>query len=280
MATQPVIMSNPISRLTERLDLESNGPHSFVGGAGPGGEGFMGRLYGGLVAAQAYVAAARSVDVGPIHSLHVYFLRPGRSALPIHYEVEAIKQGRRFQTRQVRATQDDQLIFQMMASFSADGAGVEHQDSMPEVQEPETLPNRDQARGKPGWEEQPIDLRTNDPAGDLEAPDHWIWMRPTQPLVADPVLHTAVLIFATDRALVRTAALPHRDAGEFAGASLDHSIWFHSPVEFDDWHLHTMHSPVARHERGLVLGAIYRADGTRVATTAQEGAIRFAAREP
>ena len=32
---------------------------------------------------------------------------------------------------------------------------------------------------------------------------------------------------------------------------------------------------VARHERGLTLGAIYAADGLRVATTAQEGSLRF-----
>ena len=178
-------MSNPIDRLIARLNLESKGPRSFVGGSGPGGRGFQNRLFGGLVAAQAYVAAARTVDVGPIHSLHLYFLRPGRSSLPIHYEVEDIKQGKRFQTRQVRAIQDDQLIFQMMASFSANSAGVEHQDPMPQVPRPETLSNRDQARGKPGWDEQPIDLRTDDPAGDREAPDHWIWMRPMQPILPD-----------------------------------------------------------------------------------------------
>ena len=84
-------MLNPIERLIARLQLEPAGSHTFLGGAGKGGQGFKGRLYGGLVAAQAYVAAARTVDVGPIHSLHAYFLRPGRSSLPIRYEVEAIK---------------------------------------------------------------------------------------------------------------------------------------------------------------------------------------------
>jgi len=268
-------MPNPIERLLARLDLEEEGSRCFIGGSGPGGTGFKDRLYGGLVAAQAYVAAARTVDVGPIHSLHLYFLRPGRASLPIRYEVEDIKQGRRFQARQVRAVQDDQVIFQMMASFSENQPGVEHQDAMPDMPAADTLPNRDQARGKSGWDQQPIDLRTDDPDGHGDDPDHWIWMRPMQPLVDDPILHTAALVFATDRAFIRTVSLPHKDAGEFAGASLDHTIWFHAPIDFNDWHLHAMHSPVARHERGLVFGAIYRADGTRVATTAQEGAIRF-----
>ena len=267
--------THSIDRLIARLSLESVGPRSFIGGAGPGGQGLKGRLYGGLVAAQAYVAAARTATVGPVHSLHLYFLRPGRSSLPIQYEVETIKQGRNFEARQVRATQDGGVIFQMMASFTDNHEGVSHQDAMPNVPAPDTLPNRDQARGKRGWQEQPIDLRTDNPSGERESPDHWIWMRPMQPLVADPVMHTAALVFATDRAFIRTAALPHKTAGDFAGASLDHTIWFHEQIDFTDWHLHAMHSPVARHARGLVFGAIYGANGSRVATTAQEGAMRF-----
>lgn len=264
-----------IERLIERLDLEAAGTDSFLGGAGPGGRGYRERLYGGLVAAQAYVAAARTVAVGPVHSLHVYFLRPGESSLPIRYEVERIKQGKRFEAREVRAYQGEKRILQMLASFTDNGPGVEHHDPMPEVPRPESLPNRDQARGKPGWQEHPIDIRTDDPRGERAAPDYWIWMRPMQPLPRDPIVHTAVLVFATDRALVRTAAMPHPDAGEFTGASLDHAIWFHGAIDFSDWHLHAMHSPAARHARGLVLGSIYGSDGRRVASTAQEGAIRF-----
>ena len=268
-------MSDQIRRLVARLDLESAGADEFVGGAGPGGRGYRERLYGGLVASQAYVAAARTVDVGPVHSLHLYFLRPGESARDIRYEVDPIKQGRNFQVREVRAFQGDKRIFQMMASFSRNIANVEHQDPMPEVPGPESLPNRDEARGKPDWQEHPIDLRTDDPNGERDDPDSWVWMRPTQPIPNDPILQTAVLIFATDRTLMRTAALPHKAAGEFTGASLDHTIWFHDEIDFSDWHLHAMHSPEERHQRGLSFGAIYRQDGQRIATTAQEGALRF-----
>lgn len=276
--SDPHTARNPTARLLERLDLDQDGSHSFIGGSGPAGTGAPDRLFGGLVAAQAYVAAARTANVGPIHSLHLYFLRPGRASVPIRYEVEDLKQGRRFEARQVRAMQGDQVIFQMMASFSDNSPGVEHHDAMPDVPPAETLANRDQARGKTGWQQQPIDLRTDDPAGARHDPDHWIWMRPMQPIVGDVVARTAALIFATDRAFLGTVALPHRGAGEFAGASLDHTIWFHEAIDFADWHLHAMHSPVARHERGLVFGAIHRPDGTRVATTAQEGSVRFTER--
>lgn len=269
-------MSDQVHRLINRLDLAQTAPDEFAGGSGPGGKGFRERLYGGLVAAQAYVAAARTTDVGPVHSMHLYFLRPGEAGKPIRYETERIKQGRNFQVREVRAFQDDRRIFQMMASFSSNPAGVAHQDPMPDVAEPEVLPNRDQVRNRPGWEEQPIDLRTDDPLGERPEPDHWVWLRPRQPVPADPVLHTAVLVFATDRVFMRTAALPHiPTAGELTGASLDHAIWFHDTIDVNDWHLHSMHSPVARHQRGLNFGAIYSRHGRRIATTAQEGALRF-----
>ncbi len=268
-------MSDQIERLIARLDLETAAADEFVGSAGPGGRGYRERLYGGLVASQAYVAAARTADVGPIHSLHLYFLRPGESERPIRYEVDRIKQGRNFQVREVRAFQGEKRIFQMLASFTANVPGVEHQDPMPEVPAPEALPNRDRVRDKPGWEEQPIDCRTDDPTGERSDPNYWIWMRPMQPLPDDPVLHTAALVFASDRAFLSTPALPHKDAGEFTGASLDHTIWFHDVVDFNEWHLHAMHSPAARHERGLALGSIYRRNGRRVASSAQEGALRF-----
>lgn len=269
-------MSDQIPRLLNRLDLEQTAADEFVGGSGPGGKGFRERLYGGLVAAQAYVAAARTVPDRPVHSLHLYFLRPGETGRPIRYEVERIKQGRNFAVREVRAMQGDKRIFQMMASFTTNPPGAEHSDTVPVVAPPEELPNRDEVRGRPGWQEQPIDIRTDDPHGHGTEPQHWVWMRPKQPLPADPVTHTAVLVFATDRVFMRTAALPHIPSrGELTGASLDHTIWFHEPIDFDEWHLHVMHSPVARHERGLTLGAIHRRDGRRVASTAQEGSLRF-----
>ena len=56
--------------------------------------------------------------------------------------------------------------------------------------------------------------------------------------------------------------------------SLDHALWIHAPVRFDDWHLYASESPVARSARGLVLGAIYSRHGERIASVAQEGLIR------
>ena len=50
------------------------------------------RVFGGQVLAQALTAAARTVAVTRVvHSLHAYFLRPGRTDTPIVYDVEAVR---------------------------------------------------------------------------------------------------------------------------------------------------------------------------------------------
>jgi acyl-CoA thioesterase-2 len=48
----------------------------------------------------------------------------------------------------------------------------------------------------------------------------------------------------------------------------------HRAPRFDDWHLYVMHSPAAHSGRPLILGALYRRDGTRVFSSAQEGLFR------
>ena len=58
------------------------------------------RVFGGQVAAQALVAAGRTVESDrPVNSLHSYFLRPGDPNVPIIYEVDRIRDGRSFTTR-------------------------------------------------------------------------------------------------------------------------------------------------------------------------------------
>jgi acyl-CoA thioesterase-2 len=270
------------AKLLARLDLPREDETVFVGGAGVGGVTDADRLFGGLVLAQATVAAARTVPDMSMHSLHAYFLRPGRPDEPIRLAVDPIKEGRNFRARMVTAGQGDDTILTMQASFSGDTPSVEHQDVMPAQPPPESLPNRDQLRGRANWRDMAIDVRLCDPLTDRAPlpPTKAVWMKPYGVLPEDPILHLALLVYATDRAFLSTAWRPHANLGELRGASLDHSLWFHDRIDFSDWHLYQMHSPAARFERGLVQGAIYNHKGQRTATAAQEGALRFRAREP
>ena len=76
-----------------------------------------GRVFGGQVIGQALSAASQTVESSRIaHSLHAYFLRPGRVDMPILYNVERIRDGKSFTTRTVNAIQNGEIIFNMSVS--------------------------------------------------------------------------------------------------------------------------------------------------------------------
>ena len=99
------------------------------------------RVFGGQVAAQALVAAGRTVDTDrPVHSLHAYFLRPGDPTIPIVYDVDRIRDGHSFTTRRVVAIQHGRAIFNLQASFQIMETGPDHSEAMPVVPAPDELP--------------------------------------------------------------------------------------------------------------------------------------------
>ena len=250
------------------------------------------RVFGGQVAGQALMAAARTVEESrPVHSLHAYFLRPGDPAVPILYQVDRISDGRSFTTRRVIGIQHGKAIFHMSASFHRAEEGFDHQDTMPDVPDPETLPTF-QERMAPyadkmgAWVRQPrpIDTRYVDPPARTRRdrrrePRQRVWFRADGPLPDDPVLHDVVVAYASDMSLLDTVFLPHRltwDSAGVSGASLDHAMWFHRPFRADEWLLYDQESPSAFGARGLARGSIFRADGALVVSVMQEGLIRVA----
>jgi acyl-CoA thioesterase-2 len=251
------------------------------------------RIFGGQVAGQALVAAGRTVPAERgVHSLHSYFLRPGDPAAEIRYAVERIRDGRSFTTRRVIAWQErkgeDVAIFALTADFHAgEQAVAEHSLPMPEVPSPESLPGTAEMVAKHGeraaWMGamgQAVDLRfLHDPfsAPPKSPPDTqtWTWMRVAGELTDDAVVHAAGLTFVSDLMLL-SAGFARLGGGwpDFLGASLDHAVWFHRPARADDWLLYETDSPAASAGRALCFGQVWAADGTHVATVAQEGLIR------
>src|SRR5947199_5952806 len=109
------------------------------------------RVFGGQVAGQALVAAARTVDPEhrSVNSLHAYFLRSGDPTIPILYDVDRIRDGKSFTTRRVVAIQHGRAIFNLSASFHIPEGGLEHQLPFPDdVAPPDSLPTF-QERMKP-----------------------------------------------------------------------------------------------------------------------------------
>jgi acyl-CoA thioesterase-2 len=250
------------------------------------------RVFGGQVAAQALVAAGRTVDPDRlVHSLHAYFLRPGDPTVPIVYEVDRIRDGQSFTTRRVVAIQHGRAIFNLQASFHIVETGPDHSAPMPDVPGPDDLPTfRERIEGSldrfgpeaTEWlvRERPIESRPVDPP-------HWlspspraaaqdVWIRANGALPDDPLVHACVVAYASDLTLLDTATLPHAIGydGHFMIASLDHAMWFHRPFRADEWLLYHQLSPSASGARGLALGHVFRRDGVIAVTVMQEGLLR------
>ena len=133
-------MTNPAEKLVDLLDLEQIEVNIFRGRSP---QESLQRVFGGQVAGQALVAAGRTTEGDrPVHSLHAYFLRPGRPGVPIVYQVERVRDGRSFTTRRVTAVQEGRTIFNLTASFHMPEEGAfEHQLPPRHLTDPESLPN-------------------------------------------------------------------------------------------------------------------------------------------
>ncbi len=250
------------------------------------------RVFGGQVAGQALIAAARTVEEPDrlVHSLHAYFLRPGDPTHPILYEVDRIRDGRSFSTRRVVAIQHGRAIFNLQASFHDHEAGPDHQIEMdPDLAPAESLPDfhtrmapfRDRL-GDWYARPRPIDLRyvDGDPLGRIDNPStsQHVWMRADGRLPDDPVLHACVVTYASDMTLLDTTLLPFGlswDDERIQMASLDHAMWFHRPFRADEWLLYQQRAISTGSARGLAGGAIFTGDGRLVVDVVQEGLIRI-----
>ena len=255
-----------------------------------------GRVFGGQVLAQGVVACGRTVRAieggadRRLHSIHAYFMRPGDDTQPITFSVERMRDGRSFSTRRVHAIQHGKPILSMSASFQTPDRGMDHQDLMPEAPDPMTVPSLaesfagiDHPGARHMAEERAIELRHIEgnlfvaPATEQVA-DQRVWMRAIGELPDDPLVHEAVLAYASDYSLLESILRRHGKDWRTPGlrvASLDHAMWFHRPARADQWLLYAQHSPSAQGGRGLGIGRMFGADGTLVATVAQEGMLRL-----
>jgi len=278
-----------VAQLVELMQLAPTGEDRFRGQSENIGTP---AVFGGQVLGQALVAASLTVPAErAVHSMHAYFLLPGEHA-PIDYTVHRARDGRSFTTRHVIAKQGGREIFEMAASFQTRDEGIDHQDAMPVAPEPQAQPSELERRvalaGRVpeqyqyrGLISHGLEVRVVD-APDLLAPapsppHSMIWMRAVAPLPDDPLVHRALLAYASDNGLLRAAMNPHGlsfFSRKLRVASLDHAMWFHRDFRFDDWLLYVIDSPSAQGARGLCRGSVFTRDGRLVASTAQEGMIR------
>lgn len=251
-------------------------------------------LFGGQVLGQALAAAYETVEPGrEAHSFHTYFLLPGDAQKPVVYDVEVVRDGRSFSARRVKAIQDGRNIFYMTASFQVPEPGMHHQQAeMPDVPPPEDVQsditfyeeNFDKI-ARPMREalsyHRPVDIRTIEAANAYQAikrpATRYIWMKARDELAPSVALHQAALAYASDYHFLSTSLQPHGIAvtnKSLRIATIDHAMWFHRPVNFNDWLLYVMESPFTGGARGLVRGQLFNQKGELVASASQEGLMR------
>ncbi|MFB8438284.1 acyl-CoA thioesterase [Streptomyces niveus] len=285
---------NALESLLDLLDLERIEEDIFRGLSRPTA---VPRVYGGQVAAQALVAAGRTVPADrSAHSLHAYFLRAGDPGAPIVYTVDRIRDGRSFTTRRVVAVQHGQPIFHLSASFQTYEDGLEHQAAMPPAPDPESLPTAAELLPRhadrfvdPSVVDRlletraAVDLRYVDAppyatAGQVREARSQVWFRTAGKLADDPLLHVCLATYVSDMTLLDSVLLAHGRggwaSGDIVGASLDHAMWFHRPFRADEWLLYDQTSPSASGGRGLGQARIYTRDGDLAISVIQEGVMR------
>lgn len=284
-------MPASIAELVSLLDLERLEEDLFRG-LQPR-ESDMVRVFGGQVAAQALMAASRSIGQGrQVHSLHAYFLLGGDPSVPIVYDVDRIRDGGSFSTRRVSARQHGEVIFYLTASFHKHEDGYDHQDVMPAVPavgEAVALPDllsTTSRRAAEHWMKEwaALDVRyvgdnraADDPAREAVPSVQRMWFRANGDLPDDPALNACVLTYISDLSLLGSSLVPHGvmlGSPAVQAASLDHAVWFHRPIRADQWLLYDQTSPSASGARGFATANIYAEDGSMVASVAQEGLIR------
>ena len=252
------------------------------------------RVFGGQVLGQALRAASYTTD-RPAHSLHAYFLYGGDINAPILYQVDRLRDGKSFVSRQVRAIQHGRTIFTAMISFAHPEEGLNYQISEPEYPVPEQV--KSEAELKKMFVEfvpenvrasfmrdRHIDIRPIDPSNPFqpqpEAPSYAHYLR-THDTIAPEIdelsLHQAIAAFYSDFTLMTTALRPHGLSylsPSLQCASIDHAMYFHKPFRVDEWMLYDMDATVSASSRGLNFGRMWQ-NGELVCSTTQEGLIRI-----
>ena len=283
-------MSQALNTLLALLNLEKIEEGLFRGQSQDLG---LRQVFGGQVVGQALYAATDTVPHERlVHSFHSYFLRPGDSQKPIVYDVEVLRDGNSFSARRVSAIQNGKPIFYMTASFQGPESGFEHQKTMPDAPAPETLPSETDIARKfehllpPVLKEKflvekPLEIRPvvfhNPLQGHVDKPARQVWLRANGTLPDDIRIHQYLLGYASDFNFLPTALQPHGVGFLEPGmqvATIDHSMWFHRPVNMNDWLLYNVESTSASSARGFVRGEFYTRDGILVASTVQEGVMR------
>ncbi len=240
-----------------------------------------GLAFGGETFGLATLAAARTCADRPVHSLHMHYMRPVPSSVPVEFVVERTRDGRRIAHRRVEVRREGRLLAQLVASFATPSEGPDFETAAfdPPVV-PETLRSEAELAREEGWEnwepgaiewrwpERPWDVPAGTPS------QYQGWARPTTPLRDDKGLRGAALAFLSDyHSHLPVARVLGRGFEPVGFSSLDIVVWLHRDLPWEDFWLATSVADIAHGGRALTRRHVHDRDGRLVATMMQEALI-------
>ena len=250
------------------------------------------RTFGGQMIAQSFVAGSRTVpEKLPPSAISAHFIAGGDPEKDLEFHVVRLRDERRFANRRVDVMQD--------------GSAAHHSDDVLPVRRSRHRAQHQTARAaRPrvgaarsdellrGYEDvvphfvnalRPIDWRyTNDPTWVMRdkgerLTHNRVWMKAEGTMPDDQVLHAAALVYASDTTVLDSIITTHGLSWGFDrifAVTMNHSVWLHRPVHFDDWVLYSTSSPVAADSRGLGTGHFFDRTGQLLATVVQQGIVK------
>lgn len=251
------------------------------------------RVFGGLLLAQALVAAGRSLEVPQLPmSMQAEFLAGVPLAAEFLWEVEPLALGRGMSTLRSSIRLGDGPVL-----FTATTRWGTVRDDLPShtvqqprrVAGPDALPElHDRFRGHTGiptwWRmSRPVDFRhVEAPAYDEPVHPAQVeqsaWVRARGDLPDDPVVRAALVAYASDMSLVEPVFRARGSARHRPGSrilSLSHTMVLHEVPDLSAWHQFDARVHGMAHGRALGLGELFDAGGRHVASVSQLAAVKL-----
>ncbi|WP_110180357.1 acyl-CoA thioesterase [Nocardioides solisilvae] len=251
------------------------------------------RVFGGLLLAQAVVAAGRSV---PAHhrpfTLQADFVAGVPTDEPLRWRVDHVSEAASLTTRRTTlVAPDGSERFTALSRWGSvrDDLADHRPAAARAAPAPEELPGLPERFGDderiPRWwrAERPVHFRHTEAPPYVETTarqDHQsAWLRTTSALPDDPVVHAAVVAYVTDMSILEGAfrALgSRRHAPGSRILSLTHTLAWHAHPDLSSWHQFDSEVRAVAHGRTQGEGRIFDRDGHHVVTAGQVGLVRLA----
>ncbi|EWT06274.1 hypothetical protein N864_22695 [Intrasporangium chromatireducens Q5-1] len=277
-----------LSDLLDLLDLRPSAPDVWEAEAQQHPQD---RVFGGLLLAQAVVAAGRTVDPAQrLVSLQADFVEGAPTDRPLQWSIDRISDATSLSTRRSRLVGGGgQELFSAVTRWATVRADLpSYSPARPaDAPPPEELPGLvdrfgDDERIPAWWRiERPVHVRHAVEPPYVEGADRGdrqtIFFRATAPLPQDRVVREALLAYVTDMSILEPAFLALGSARHLPGArilSLTHSLTYHTDSNLEEWHQVDCRVSAIARGRAHGVAEVFDASGRHVATVGQLGLVK------